>query len=46
MYYGGFAVSLRKEMEFMSKTKKKIEIKKRRIFFNNKIKKQPLRPVP
>ena len=46
MYYGAFAVSMRKEMEFMSNTKKEIEIKKRRIFVNNKIRKQPLRPVP
>ena len=27
MYYGAFAVSMRKEMEFMSNTKKEIEIK-------------------
>ena len=46
VYYGAFAVSMRKEMEFMSNTKKEIEIKKRRIFVNNKIRKQPLRPVP
>ena len=39
-------MSMRKEMEFMSNTKKEIEIKKRRIFINNKIRKQLLRPVP
>ena len=27
MYYGAFAVSISKEMEFMSNTKKEIEIK-------------------
>ena len=42
VYYGAFAVSMRKEMEFMSITKKKVEIKKRRIFINNKMRKQPL----
>ena len=46
VYYGAFAVSMRKEMESMSNTKKEKEIKKRRIFINNKIRKQPLRPVP
>ena len=46
VYYGAFTVSVRKEIEFMSNTKKEIEIKKRRIFINNKIRKQPLRPVP
>ena len=40
MYYGAFAVSVRKEI--MSITKKEVEIKKRRIFINNKIRKQPL----
>ena len=43
---GAFALSMRKEMEFMSNTKKEIEIKERRIFINNKIRKQPLRPAP
>ena len=46
MYYGAFAVSMRKEMEFMTNTRKEIEIKKRRIFINDKIRKQPLRRVP
>ena len=46
MHYCALAVSMKKEMEFMSNTKKEIEIKKGRIFIDNKIRKQSLRLAP